>query len=51
MNFIERYFGMRGGDGLMEIMVLVLLVVFGTLIGMLLPIARAPKKESSQERK
>ena len=51
MNFIERYFGMRGGDGSMEIMVLVLLVVLGTLIGMLLPIARAPKKESSPEKK
>lgn len=53
LNFIERYLGISldGGDGSIEIMVLVLLVVLGALIGLFLPIARVPKKDSSLENK
>ena len=41
MDFIEKYLGLSpdGGDGSMEIMVLVLLVALGALIGLLLPVA------------
>jgi hypothetical protein len=40
VRFIEEWFGISpdGGDGSLEIMILVLLVVVATLIGMLLPI-------------
>ena len=53
MDFIERYFGIApdGGDGSMEIMALVLLVLLGVLIGLLLPMAHAPKKDSSLQNK
>lgn len=47
MDFIERYLGLwpDGGDGSMEIMVLVLLVALGALIGLLLPIAGKTKDD------
>jgi hypothetical protein len=47
MNFIEIYFGLSpdGGDGSMEIIVLVLLVALGALIGLFLPIAEKTKDD------
>jgi len=51
-EFIERHLGLspHGGDGSIEIMVLVLLVSLGTLIGLFLSIARAPRNNGSSRR-
>ena len=47
MNFIESYFGIAPdtGDGSLEIMLLVLLVVIGAAIGMHLPLGRKTKHD------
>ena len=47
VRFIEEWFGVwpDGGDGSMEIMALVALVVLAALIGMWLPVGGKPKEE------
>jgi hypothetical protein len=47
VRFIKEWFGISpdGGDGSLEIIILVLLVVLATLIGMLLPIGGKAKEE------
>ena len=46
MRFIKEWFGISpDGDGSLEIIILVLLVVLATLIGMLLPIGGKAKEE------
>jgi hypothetical protein len=47
MNFIEKYFRISpdGGDGSMEIMAVVLIVVLGAPIGLLFPNARKPEDD------
>jgi hypothetical protein len=53
VNFIERYFGISpdGGDGSLEIMVLVLLIMIGVAIGMHLPYWRKNQKNDGQKRR
>ena len=48
MEFIETYLGLSpdGGDGSWEIAALVLLVGFGTVVGLLLPIAANPTERN-----
>jgi hypothetical protein len=46
VRFIKEWFGISpDGDGSLEIIILVLLVVLATLIGMLLPIGGKAKEE------
>jgi len=52
MQFIENYLGVSpdGGDGSLEIMVLILLVLIGAAIGMLMPMGRKTKNDKRQRR-
>jgi len=53
MDFIERYLGISpdGGDGALEVMLLVLLVMIVVAIGMHLPYWRKNQKNDKQQRR
>jgi uncharacterized membrane protein len=53
VDFIEKYFGISpdGGDGALEVMFLVLLVLVVVAIGMHLPYWRENQKKDDNKRK
>ncbi len=53
MNYIERFFGISpdGGDGSLEILLLVLLILIITAVGMHLPYRRKRPAELRKQRR